>query len=93
MISANAIWIFLFHISAHNWTSPAKIDLKKKEKKKMGVKEAFNTDDDEDSSLGSGKKRKLIPLGKFYLEQFIINLSFYITTYLDWPQLEYSRLW
>lgn len=28
----------------------------------MGVKEAFNTDDDEDSSLGSGKKRKLIPL-------------------------------
>lgn len=73
------IWINAFIAAAHNWTSPAKIDLKKKEKKKMGVKEAFNTDDDEDSSLGSGKKRKLIPLGEFYLEQLIMNLLFYIT--------------
>ena len=32
----------------------------------MGVKEAFNTDDDEDSSLGSAKKRKLIPLGEIF---------------------------
>lgn len=56
--------VFTSVTAAHSdWTSPAKMEFKKKEKKKMGVKEAFNTDDDEDSSLGSGKKRKLIPLG------------------------------
>lgn len=33
-------------------------------KKKMDLKEVFNTDDDEDLSLGAGKKRKLVPLGK-----------------------------
>ena len=34
-----------------------------KQKKKLDLKEVFNTDDDEDSNLGSGKKRKLVPLG------------------------------
>jgi hypothetical protein len=39
-----------------------------KQKKKLDLKEVFNTDDDEDSNLGSGKKRKLVPLGAYSLE-------------------------
>lgn len=34
-----------------------------KKKKKLDVKEVFNNDEDEDSTMG-GKKRKLVPLGK-----------------------------
>jgi hypothetical protein len=39
-----------------------------KQKKKLDLKEVFNTDDDEDSNLGSGKKRKLVPLGVYGLD-------------------------
>lgn len=37
-------------------------------KKKLDVKEVFNNDDDdEDGNLGSGKKRKLVPLGLYFI--------------------------
>jgi hypothetical protein len=33
-------------------------------KKKIEVHEIFNQDEDENDALGSGRKRKLVPLGK-----------------------------
>ena len=37
-----------------------------KKKGRIDVKDVFNNDDDEDGTSNS-KKRKLVPLGKFYL--------------------------
>lgn len=37
----------------------------KDKKKKVDLKEVFNTDDDDDSNLVNSKKRKLVPLGEF----------------------------
>lgn len=40
-------------------------------RKKLDVKEVFNNDeDDEDSNMGSNKKRKLVPLGKQSMHYF-----------------------
>lgn len=36
----------------------------KDKKKKVDLKEVFNTDDDDESTISNSKKRKLVPLGK-----------------------------
>lgn len=60
-LSVEYFYIFLMFTGlAKSWSPP--VAEKEKKKKKLDVKEVFNTDDDDDSNLGT-KKRKLIPLG------------------------------
>lgn len=51
-------------------------------RKKLDVKEVFNNDDDENSNLGSGKKRKLVPLGtELTAKQNFINICYSLISF------------